>query len=110
MAARENDSLAFRVLQKAASHIAIGLADLVNLLNPRAMIFGGALFRAVPQLLADPLSRIIKQRSLEKSANEVQLLVSPLGSEACALGSSRLTAEKVLNDLYTGAQENTASG
>src|SRR5665213_2848605 len=54
-AAAENDSLAFRVLQKASSYIAIGLADLVNLLNPRVMIFGGALFRAVPQLISEPL-------------------------------------------------------
>lgn len=98
-AATDNDSLAFRVLQKAASYIAIGLADLVNLLNPRVMIFGGALFRAVPQLLSDPLRRIIKQRSLEKSANELELRVSPLGGEAGALGASRLIAEKILDDL-----------
>ncbi len=100
-AAAENDSLAFRVLQKAASYIAIGLADLVNLLNPRVMIFGGALFRDVPQLLSDPLRRIIKQRSLEKSANEVQLRVSPLGSEAGALGASRLIAENILDCLFS---------
>lgn len=99
-AAAENDSLAFRVLQKAASYIAIGLADLVNLLNPKIMIFGGALFRAVPQLLSDPLRRIIKQRSLEKSANEVELKVSSLGGEACALGASRLIAVKILDDLH----------
>ncbi len=99
-AAAENDSLAFRVLHKAASYIAIGLADLVNLLNPKVMIFGGALFRAVPQLVSDPLRRIIKQRSLEKSANEVQLQVSRLSGEAGALGASRLIAERILNDLY----------
>jgi glucokinase-like ROK family protein len=99
-AAAENDSLAFRVLQKAASYIAIGLADLVNLLNPKVMIFGGALFREAPQLLTDPVRRIIKQRSLEKSANEVQLHVSRLGAEAGALGASRLIAEQILSDLY----------
>ncbi|MES2221379.1 MAG: ROK family protein [Acidobacteriota bacterium] len=101
-AAAENDSLAFRVLQKAASYIAIGLADLVNLLNPRVMIFGGALFRAMPQLLSDPVRRIIKQRSLEKSANQVDLRASSLGGEACALGAARLIAEKILDDLYVG--------
>lgn len=99
-AAAENDSLAFRVLQEAASYIAIGLADLVNLLNPRLIIFGGALFRAAPQLLSDSLWRIIKQRSLEKSANEVQLQVSPLGSEAGALGAARLVAERILEDMW----------
>jgi predicted NBD/HSP70 family sugar kinase len=99
-AASANDSLAFRVLQDAASYIATELADLVNLLNPRLVIFGGALFRAAPQLISDPLWRIVKKRSLEKSANEVQLKVSPLGEEAGALGASRMIAGRVLEDLY----------
>lgn len=104
-AAAENDSLAFRVLQDAASSIAIGLADLVNLLNPRLIIFGGALFRAAPQLLSDPLKRIIKQRSLEKSALDAELKVSPLGAEAGALGASRMIAGRALEDLYDHALE-----
>ena len=99
-AATEDDSLAFRVLQKSASYIGIALANLVNLMNPRVMIFGGALFREVPQLLADPLRRTIKQRSLERSANEVELKVSTLGGEASAIGAARLIAGKILDDLY----------
>jgi predicted NBD/HSP70 family sugar kinase len=99
-AASDNDSLAFRVLQEAASYIAIGLADLVNLLNPRLIIFGGALFRAAPHLLSDPLRRVIRQRSLEKSANDVQLKVSALGSEAGALGAARVISVRSLEDLH----------
>ena len=102
-AAAENDSLAFRVLQEASSWIAKGLADLVNLLNPRLIIFGGALFRAAPQLLSDPLRRIIRQRSLEKSSNDVQLRISPLGPEAGALGAARMIAARALKDLYQRA-------
>jgi predicted NBD/HSP70 family sugar kinase len=99
-AAAEGDSLAFRVLQEASSYIAGGLADLVNLLNPRLIIFGGALFRAAPQLLSDPLRRIIRQRALEKSSNDVQLRISPLGPEAGARGASRMIAVRALGDLY----------
>jgi N-acetylglucosamine repressor len=99
-AAAENDSLAFRVLQEASSYIARGLADLVNLLNPQLIIFGGALFRAAPQLLSDPLRRVIRQRSLEKSSNDVQLKVSPLGGEAGALGAARMIAARALHHLY----------
>jgi glucokinase-like ROK family protein len=99
-AAEEDDSLAYRVLQRSASSIGIGLANLVNLLNPRVLIFGGALFREIPQLIADPLRRIIKQRSLEKSAQEVHLVVSTLGGDASALGAARLIAETVVEDLY----------
>jgi glucokinase-like ROK family protein len=103
-AGAENDSLAFRVLHEAASYIANDLADLVNLLNPKLIIFGGALFRAAPNLLSDPIRTIIKQRSLEKSSNDVRLQVSTLGSEAGALGASRLIAEKTLESLYALAR------
>jgi hypothetical protein len=58
------------------------------------------LFRAAPQLLSDPLKRVIRQRSLEKSANDVQLKVSSLGSEASALGASRVVSVRALEDLY----------
>ncbi len=99
-AANFDDSLAYRVLQKSASYIGIGLANLVNLLNPKVLIFGGALFREIPQLVADPVRRIIKQRSLERSAHEVELKVSTLGGEASALGAARLIAERIIGDLY----------
>jgi glucokinase-like ROK family protein len=99
-AANEGDSLAYRVLQRSASYIGVGLANLVNLFNPKVVIFGGALFREIPQLIEDPLRRIIRQRALEKSAQEVQLVVSALGAEAGALGAARLIAERILEDLY----------
>jgi predicted NBD/HSP70 family sugar kinase len=99
-AAKENDGLAFRILHDAISSIGIALADVVNLLNPRLIILGGPLFRHAGALLLDPLQRIIKQHALEKSANEVQLQVSSLGSEAAALGAARLISQKTLGSLY----------
>jgi glucokinase-like ROK family protein len=99
-AAIENDGLAFRVLHEAAFHIAVALADVVNLLNPPALLFGGALFRAAQNLLLDPMNRTIRQRALEKSANEVKLLVSKLGSDAGAIGAARLMSERVLETVF----------
>lgn len=99
-AASQDDSLVYRVLQKAASYIGLGLANLVNLLNPRVLVFGGALFREIPHLIADPVRRIIRQRSLERSAQEVELTVTTLGDEAAARGAARLIAETIIGDLY----------
>jgi glucokinase len=103
-AAVQNDSLSFRVLHEAVSHIAIALADVVNLLNPHVLIFGGALFRSAPELFLEPLKRTIKQRALEKSANEVELKISTLGSEAGALGAGRLISEIAVERLYKEAR------
>jgi glucokinase-like ROK family protein len=102
-AAMQNDSLSFRVLHEAVSHFGVALADVVNLLNPHVLIFGGALFRSAPELFLDPLKRTIRQRALEKSANEVQLKISTLGAEAGALGAARLISEIVLQRLYQEA-------
>jgi N-acetylglucosamine repressor len=99
-AASENDGLAFRVLHDAASHIGIALADVVNLLNPRIVVFGGPLFRHASAMRLDPLQRIAKQHALERLANEVQLKVSSLGSDAAALGAARLISQKTLASLY----------
>jgi glucokinase-like ROK family protein len=108
-AATENDSLAFRVLSEAASHIGASATDLVNLLNPQAIIFGGALFRAAPDLLLDQIKRVVRQRALEKAVNDVQLLVSPLGSNAGALGAARLRSAGLVDQLYRQAQSKTNS-
>lgn len=99
-AAIQNDPLAFRILDEAIGHIGVALADVVNLLNPSVVVFGGGLFRAAPQFLLDALKRPLRQRALEKSASEVQLKVSRLGAEAGALGAARLISERILDNLY----------
>jgi len=98
-AARQNDSLAFRIFDRAVGYIGIALADVVNLLNPTVVIMGGPLFRAAPYLL-DPLQRVMKQHALERCANQVQLRVSRLGSEGGAIGAASAVAHIVVEDLH----------
>jgi predicted NBD/HSP70 family sugar kinase len=99
-AAVENDSLAFRVLNAAAEHIGVALADVVNLLNPLVVIFSGPLFQSNPQLMLDAIQRVIRQRALEKAAQEVRLIVSTLGADAPTLGAARFAATKSIGKLY----------
>ena len=98
-AARENDTLALRVLDEAVSHIGVAIADVTNLLNPSVVIFGGPLFRTAHDLILERLRQVVRQRALEKSANELELKVSTLGEEAAALGAARLVSEEILEDL-----------
>lgn len=98
--AAKNDSLGYRTLDNAATRIGVAAADLVNLLNPSAVILGGGLFRAAPEFLLDHMKRTIRQRALEKSANDVRLLGSRLGTEGGALGAALLIAEKLVPGLY----------
>ena len=94
-------SLRFQVWRHAANpREGVALADVVNLLSPRLVVLGGPLFRQAPQLISEPLMRVVRQRALERSANEIQIEVSNLGSEAAALGAARVICEKVLEEVY----------
>jgi N-acetylglucosamine repressor len=108
-AAEQNDSLAYRALHEAASHIGAACSDLVNLLNPQAIVFGGALFRAAPKLLLDEIRHLIRRRALEKSANDVSLLLSPAPSDAGAKGMARLIAATLVSPLFMGEFDRKAS-
>ncbi len=108
-AAEKNDSLGYRALNDAATRIGVAAADLVNLLNPSALILGGGLFRAAPAFLMDHLKRTIRQRALEESGHDVHLMVSKLGSEAGALGAAHLIAEKLLPALYEATSAHTST-
>jgi glucokinase-like ROK family protein len=99
-AAKDNDTLSFRVLHEAISRIGVMLADVINLLNPYFVVFAGPLFRIGGDFLLDQLKDVIRRRALEKSATEARLQISTLGSEAAALGAARLISEQVLEQLY----------
>ena len=99
-AAKENDTLSFRVLHEAISRIGVMLADVINLLNPSFVVFAGPLFRQGGDFLLDQLKDVIRRRALEKSASEAKLQISNLGSEAAALGAARFVSEQILEDLY----------
>jgi N-acetylglucosamine repressor len=102
-AAAENDSLSYRILSEAASHIGAAAADLVNLLNPAALIFGGAVFRAAPEFLIERVRSTIRHRAMEKSVNDVKIQASTLGGDAGARGAARLMATHLVEKIYFSA-------
>jgi glucokinase-like ROK family protein len=99
-AAAQNDSLSYRCLSEAASHIGAAAADIVNLLNPETLIFGGALFRAAPEMLIEQINATIRHRAMEKSAQEVLIQASTLTSDAGARGAARLIATQLIDKIY----------
>jgi predicted NBD/HSP70 family sugar kinase len=100
-AARENDSLAYRALYEASMYIAAASADVINLLNPEAMIFGGALFRAAGDTILEHMRGEIRRRAMEKSMNDVVFLVSTQDGMAGAKGMAKLVSASLVERLYS---------
>jgi glucokinase len=85
-AARQGDRLANELWQRAGEHLGIGLASVINVLNPDWIVLAGGLSRAGP-LLLDPLKRTILKRAFATPAKAAKLVVSKLDQDLGIVGA-----------------------
>lgn len=93
----EGDRLARTVVEEAGHHLAIGVAALLNLLNPATVVFGGSLTRA-SELLLQPLRNTLGKQTPSASVKRSHLVISALGIEGTARGAATLVLRAALND------------
>ena len=96
-AALAGDALALRVVDEAADHLGIAIANLLNLLNPAMVIIGGGLARLGETLLV-PLRRAVDRRTLITSVRSATIVTSSLGARAVAIGAATLMLERAFTD------------
>src|SRR5258708_3866931 len=85
-AARLNDKLALQLWNQVGERLGIGLASLVNVLNPEWIVLAGGLSRA-GNLLLDPVRRTLLKRSFPTPAKAVRLVISKLDQELGVVGA-----------------------
>lgn len=88
-AARQGDALAAEVLTGALDSLGLGVASLVNVLNPARVVVGGGLSALGERLLAAILQGIARQANpMARSAVSVRL--AALGPQVGVLGAAAL--------------------
>ncbi len=89
-AARSGDEGSLAVLGELAQWIALGLANLANLLDPKVIVLGGGLVDAA-DLLIDPV-RACFEELLMASAHRppISIVAAELGDRAGAIGAALL--------------------
>ncbi|OLN33255.1 ROK family transcriptional regulator [Desulfosporosinus metallidurans] len=97
-AAKLGDPVAIEVLADTGRYLGIGLANLINTLNPALIILSGGVSRA-EHFILKPLLKTLEKRTLTKPADAVTIAISELGENAIAIGGFTL----VLNKLFTPA-------
>jgi glucokinase len=98
-AAEVEDTLALEVLEDTVEYLGAGLVNLVNLLNPEAIILGGGVFNEA-DIFVDRLVRFVKIHPLRDSAASLrEISVSSLGvNDVGLIGAASLIWE--YQDLY----------
>ncbi|MBS1851134.1 MAG: ROK family transcriptional regulator [Acidobacteria bacterium] len=98
-AAKVGDQFAHTVLWEAGVHLGTGIATIVNLLNPEAIVLGGEVPRVAKNFLLKPLFHSFRGRTFHRSVSNLKVLVSRLGGEAGATGAAIVMAEKLLPEF-----------
>jgi glucokinase len=93
MAAEQGEVQAGAIITQAARYLGIGLAGVINAINPQAIVLGGGLMKMGDRLLG-PAIEVARTRSFAQSFMDVRIVESELGDRAAALGAIAVARER----------------
>jgi len=98
-AALQGDALAKELYAGVGRNLGIGLANIMNTLNPSKIIIGGSVSRAGDFFMSE-LKETVKKRALMTAVERTEIAISKLGNYAAAIGAVALVLSKLfLPDL-----------
>jgi glucokinase len=86
-AAAEGDALAAEVMDETGFYIGIGVANLINMLNPEVVVIGGGIAQA-GELLFGPIRRTVAARAVALQAKTARIVPAELGDNAGVMGAA----------------------
>jgi N-acetylglucosamine repressor len=98
-AAQAGDRLTLRVLDTAGRYLGLGLASLVNVLNPELIVINGEAVAFGPAYLA-PMEAELHRNVFDGLADSLQIIVESAGNEVWARGAACV----VLSSLFTSSE------
>jgi predicted NBD/HSP70 family sugar kinase len=104
-AARQGDDFSRSILNTAAEFMGLGLATLINLQNPDAIILGGGIMN-MQDLIFDRVVDVARRRSLRAIGEQTLIRPASLGKESKTMGAVSLILNEVLNlNISTAARD-----
>jgi glucokinase-like ROK family protein len=88
-AARRGNQFCQQLIQTAGRYLGIGLANLVNIMNPGMLVLGGELAEA-GDFLVEPMVTSMLNRSIPFEKHMEKIVMSELGQDAVAIGAATL--------------------
>ena len=94
-AGKSGDTTAIGIFRDVGRYLGLGLAGLVNVLNPELIVIGGGVAKGW-DLFIDPLRSELAARAFSHPGNRVRLMRASLGDSAGIFGAARVAFESVL--------------
>lgn len=84
-AARAGDTVAQKALEETGASLGLGLANLINALNPRRVVVGGTLSLA-HEFILPAIRQVVERRALRWSHEAAEIVIAAYQQEACVIG------------------------
>jgi glucokinase len=89
-AIRRGDKLATKVVESAAEFAGIGVANLINVLNPEIVVVGGGVIEALADEVMPTLIKAAKEHVMPGTMSGIEIKASKLGDNAGITGAAVL--------------------
>jgi predicted NBD/HSP70 family sugar kinase len=97
--ARNGDPVATQVLHDAIRYLGIGIANLLNLFNPRRVIIGGWLGLQLGEFALPELLREIEHYALKQPYEIAEISLSRLGQDGVSTGAAMLVLDGFFENI-----------
>lgn len=91
-AAKAGDAVAKEIIEEAATYLGIGMANLINILNPDVIVVGGGVSQ-MGDMLFVPARNSAMKNALPSSAEGVRIVPAALGGDVGVMGAALLVLE-----------------
>ncbi|AGB41274.1 transcriptional regulator/sugar kinase [Halobacteroides halobius DSM 5150] len=99
LAAKQRDEVAQQVLKEVGRYLGIGIAYLLNILNPELIVIVGDINEAKGYIFKY-IKEVIEVKALEVPAENIKILATKLKGQAATIGGVTL----VLKELFAGPE------
>ncbi len=93
-AAAKGDAVALEIIQQMTYYLGLGIANLINMLNPDMVVIGGGVSRA-GDLLFKPLRETVLANTLHAAARAVKIEPAQLGNDAGSIGAGAVALQEL---------------
>ncbi|MBZ5690114.1 MAG: ROK family protein [Acidobacteriia bacterium] len=99
--ATAGDDLAKRVVDREAYYLGLGLANLITMFCPDAIVLGGSVMKSAP-LFLDQIKGVIRRSCSLVPFDKTELTLASLGENANLIGAARVWYHRFQNDGVQG--------
>ena len=92
--ALKNDDLALKSFEYISFHLGIGIANIINIFNPEAVIIGGGLSNA-HKLIIPTVKKIVSERAMKGMKERVKIIAVKNQSVIPALGAAKIAMDRL---------------